>query len=30
MPKLPYIVAYRVVSAGAVEILRIWHGAQDR
>ena len=25
-----YIVSYRVISAGAVQILRIWHGAQDR
>lgn len=25
----PYVVVYRV-SAGVVEILRIWHGAQDR
>jgi addiction module RelE/StbE family toxin len=30
VPKLPYVVAYRILSAGAVEILRIWHGAQDR
>jgi toxin ParE1/3/4 len=30
VPKLPYIVVYRVLSAGAVQILRIWHGAQDR
>lgn len=26
--KSPYIVTYRV-QAGAIEILRIWHGAQD-
>lgn len=25
----PYVVVYRV-SAGVVEVLRIWHGAQDR
>jgi addiction module RelE/StbE family toxin len=30
VPKLPYIVVYRVLGSGAVEILRIWHGAQDR
>jgi len=26
---LPYIIAYRVVESG-VQILHIWHGAQDR
>ena len=25
----PYVIVYRVTSA-AVEILRVWHGAQDR
>jgi plasmid stabilization system protein ParE len=25
-----YIVAYRLMPAGAVQILRIWHGAQQR
>jgi len=31
--KLPYIVAYRLLPAEApeaVQILRIWHGAQER
>jgi toxin ParE1/3/4 len=26
----PYIVVYRVVGSEAVQILRIWHGAQKR
>ena len=26
---LPYIVVYRLEHSEAVEILRIWHGAQD-
>ena len=26
----PYIIVYRVTPARAVEILAIWHGAQDR
>ncbi len=30
IPKTPYVVAYRVVRPEAVEILRIWHGAQNR
>jgi toxin ParE1/3/4 len=30
VPKLPYVIAYRLRGPGAVEILRIWHGAQDR
>jgi toxin ParE1/3/4 len=31
VPKLPsYIVAYRVTHSEAVQILRIWHGAQER
>jgi addiction module RelE/StbE family toxin len=31
VPELPsYIVAYRVLRSEAVQILRIWHGAQDR
>lgn len=25
----PYVIVYRV-GAGVVEILRVWHGAQDR
>jgi toxin ParE1/3/4 len=30
-PKLPtYIIAYRVMPDRAVEVLRIWHGAQGR
>ena len=29
LAKLPYIVAYRYLESDAVEILRIWHGAQD-
>ena len=28
VPGLPYIVAYRVGEA--VQVLRVWHGAQDR
>jgi plasmid stabilization system protein ParE len=28
--KTPYIVAYRVIGSEAVQILRIWHGAQNR
>ena len=28
--KLPYIIAYRLVRSEAVQVLRIWHGAQDR
>lgn len=27
---LPYIAAYRVINSGAVQILRISHGAQER
>jgi toxin ParE1/3/4 len=30
VPALPYIVAYRVVRSEAVQILRIWHRAQER
>jgi len=30
IPKSPYIVAYRVMEPDAVQILRIWHGAQNR
>lgn len=30
VPRLPYIVAYHVTPHEMVEILRIWHGAQDR
>jgi len=30
IPKSPYIVAYRVMQPDAVQILRIWHGAQNR
>lgn len=31
VPKQPaYIVAYRLLSSDAVQILRIWHGARDR
>ncbi len=29
-PPLPYVAVYRVKEEGAVEILRIYHGAQDR
>jgi toxin ParE1/3/4 len=25
----PYVIVYRIV-AGDVEVLRVWHGAQDR
>lgn len=28
--KLPYIISYRVIGSEAVQILRIWHGAQYR
>ena len=28
-PATPYVAVYRV-REGAIEILRIWHGAQDR
>jgi len=28
--KLPYIVVYRLLSTETLEILRIWHGAQER
>lgn len=28
--KTPYIVAYRVMEPDAVQILRVWHGAQER
>ena len=31
VPALPsYIVVYRIVPSHAVQILRIWHGAQQR
>jgi len=30
IPKLPYVVACRLLGSGAVEVLPIWHGAQDR
>ena len=31
VPAMPsYVVAYKVVHFEAVQILRIWHGAQDR
>jgi len=30
IPKLPYIVAYWVMESDVVQILRIWHGAQNR
>jgi plasmid stabilization system protein ParE len=31
IPRLPiYTVAYRILSDEAVQILRIWHGAQSR
>ena len=31
VPALPsYIVAYRVIRSEAVQIVRIWHGAQER
>ncbi|MBV8772704.1 MAG: type II toxin-antitoxin system RelE/ParE family toxin [Deltaproteobacteria bacterium] len=26
----PYLAAYRVIDSEAVQILRIWHGAQER
>ena len=29
VPGLPYIVSYRLAGSDRVEILRIWHGAQD-
>lgn len=29
LPRLPYVIVYRVTDL-AVEIVRIWHGAQDR
>ncbi len=28
--QLPYIVAYRVMEPDTVQILRIWHGAQNQ
>jgi len=30
IPQTPYIAAYRVIRSEAVQILRIWHGAQNR
>ena len=30
IPQSPYIVAYRLMQSEAVQILRIWHGAQER
>jgi toxin ParE1/3/4 len=31
VPALPsYIVAYQVIRRDAVQVLRIWHGAQER
>ena len=30
IPGLPYVVTYRVTSSNAIQILRIWHGAQNR
>jgi plasmid stabilization system protein ParE len=30
VPGLPYTVTYRLVRSEAIEILRIWHGAQER
>ena len=31
VPALPsYIVVYRLIRSEAIEILRIWHGAQER
>jgi toxin ParE1/3/4 len=30
IPTSPYIVTYRVMESEAVQILRIWHGAQNR
>jgi toxin ParE1/3/4 len=29
IPKSPYIVVCRILPSEAVQILRIWHGAQD-
>lgn len=26
----PYVIVYEVTDTGAVTILRVWHGAQDR
>jgi plasmid stabilization system protein ParE len=26
----PYILVYRVVGAGSVVIMRVWHAARDR
>ena len=30
IPKSPYLVAYRVLESNVVQVLRIWHGAQNR
>jgi plasmid stabilization system protein ParE len=31
VPAFPaYIVAYRLIGSEAIEVVRIWHGAQDR
>jgi plasmid stabilization system protein ParE len=30
VPRLPYVVTYRLIGSEAVEILRVWHGAQER
>jgi predicted transcriptional regulator len=30
IPKLPYVEVYRMAEPDGVQILRIWHGAQER
>lgn len=30
IPNTPYVVVYRVIQSEAIQILRIWHGAQNR
>jgi plasmid stabilization system protein ParE len=26
----PYVIVYRIVDSDTVDILRVWHAAQDR
>jgi toxin ParE1/3/4 len=30
IPSLPYVVTYRVMQSEAIQVVRIWHGAQQR
>jgi toxin ParE1/3/4 len=30
IPSLPYIVAYRLMQSEAIQLIRIWHSAQQR